>query len=823
MKKLLILVICTLSFTSLFAQQPTQNVRGKVVDSETNFPLVGVKVQIYTEDSTSIFRSITNPNGEFKINNVPVGKHNLVATFMTYDARTMSIEVNSGKETITNIGMQESFIEKEEVIVTARKKGDVINDLATISAREFSVEETNRYAGSRSDPARMASNFAGVQGADDSRNDIIIRGNSPLGVVWKVEGIDIPNPSHFSTAGSSGGPVSVLNNKILANSDFFMSAFPAEYGNSTSGIFDLKLRNGNNENHEFTGQFGFLGTEFVAEGPLNRAKKSSYLVMGRYSTLSMFQALGIQIGTSAVPVYGDGAFKFNWRLKKGGNLSFFAIGGKSEIKILVSDQTVVTDELYGEGDRDQYFGTSMITSGLVYKKSLSEKTFLVSTLAYSGDESHSHHDFLIRSTYQDNSVSPAIERIKVDSLFPLMGYYYKTNKASYYLAVNHKINRRHLLKAGLNFDAIHVNQLDSVLNQDSLNAGNYNVFRNRWDYQGLSFLVQPFIQWKVRITEKMDFTAGVHAQYYSGSNSISPFEPRLGWKYRMNKNQVVSAGAGLHSQMQPLYTYTYHFDNAPNNEGHNKNMDFTKSVHTGVAYEKSFTKSLNIRSEVYYQYLYNIPVEIQPSSFSMVNLGGGFQRFFPDTLENTGTGYNYGLEVTIQKFFDKSFYFLFSGTLYDSKYRGSDKVLRNTSYNGTFVTNLLAGKEFKLNNKNSLSAGIKVTYAGGKRYGYVDLPRTQAANELVYKDSLFNERQFREYFRFDVKVNWKKNSERVTHEIGLDLVNVFGIQNLLSLAYAPNVSDPSADPIGVRYQLGFLPIFYYKIDFRGKKKYRVTN
>jgi hypothetical protein len=818
MKNLLLSFSCFLLANAALAQS-VQNVRGKIIDIETNHPLYGVKIEIHTSDSIQKYRSFTDDLGAFTINNVPVGKYDMVTKFMTYDDKMVTIEVNSGKETIVNLGMQESFTEIQEVVVNARKKGGIINEMATISAQQFSVEETNRYPGSRSDPARMASNFAGVQGADDSRNDIIIRGNSPLGVVWKIEGVDIPNPSHFSTAGSSGGPVSVLNNKILANSDFFMSAFPAEYGNSVSGIFDLKLRNGNNENHEFTGQFGLLGTELVAEGPINKAKRSSYLVMGRYSTLSMFQALGIKIGTDAVPVYGDGAIKLNWALKKGGTLSYFAIGGKSKIDILVSDQTEVSEELYGEGDRDQHFGTAMITSGLVFKKSLNEKTFVASTLAFSHDVSQSHHELLKRSVFDE----AGIQKIKVDSIYPLMGYYFKTSKLSYYLSINHKLNRRNLIKTGINLDGIYVNQKDSVLNQDSINVYNYTTFNNRWDYKGTSLLAQPFVQWKYRITENMDFTAGVHVQYYSLSNSLSPVEPRLGWKYRMKKSQSISAGAGLHSQMQPLYTYTYHLLENPANEPHNQKMDFTKSLHSAVGYEKSFSKSFNVKSEVYYQYLYNIPVETHSSAFSMVNMGGGFQRFFPDTLENKGTGYNYGLEITVQKFFDKSFFFLFSGTLYDSKYRGSDKILRNTSYNGNFVTNLLAGKEFKLNEKNSITLGLKVTYAGGKRYGYVDLAKTQSANELIFSDSAFNSRQFREYFRMDAKINWKKNAKRVTHEIGVDLVNILGTKNLLSLAYAPNVGNPSAEPITQRYQLGFLPIFYYKIDFRGKPKTVLTN
>ena len=308
-----ILLLFYLSSAVAFAQQPTQTVRGKIFDSETQYPLVGAKVQVFTADSAKLYRALTNISGEFSIVNVPVGKHNLKASYLTYDTKEVTIEVNSGKETIVQVPMMESFIEQEAIVVSGRKKGAVINELALISAQQFSVSETDRYAGSRSDPARMASNFAGVGGADDSRNDIVIRGNSPLGVVWRVEGIDIPNPSHFSIAGSTGGPVSILNNKILGNSDFFMSAFPAEYGNSTSGVFDLKLRKGNDQKHEFTGQFGFLGTELLAEGPLSKDGKSSYLAMGRYSTLSLFKSMGIQIGTDAVPTYGDGAFKFNWK------------------------------------------------------------------------------------------------------------------------------------------------------------------------------------------------------------------------------------------------------------------------------------------------------------------------------------------------------------------------------------------------------------------------------------------------------------------------------------------------------------------------------
>jgi len=815
----LLITLFLLSVATIFSQTPTQTIRGRITDSETSFPLVGAKVMILTgkPEEDQKYRVITNEAGDFEIKKVPVGKYQITANFPTYDSKTQTIEVNSGRELIVNISLIEKVVEGKEITVTARKKGEVLNEMALLSAQQFSVEETNRYPGSRMDPARMASNFAGVQGADDSRNDIIVRGNSPLGVVWRVEGVDIPNPSHFAISGSTGGPVSILNNKILGNSDFFMSAFPAEYGNSTSGIFDLKLRNGNNNTHEFTGQFGFLGTEFLAEGPLSKNKKSSYLVMGRYSTLSIFQKLGIKIGTDAVPVYGDGAFKFNWQLKKGGQLSLFGIGGKSAIAIKISDQTEYSKEFYGEGDRDQYFGTSMYFAGLNYKKPINEKTFVSATLATSYEEQHANHNYLVRSL----AVTNGDTSIKVDNIYPLMGYYFRTLKNSAYVSFNHKISKKHLLRAGINVDLYHFNQLDSALRD----INNPASFIKRWDFQGFAAMVQPFAQWKWRVNDNMDVTAGLHAQYFSLSNSISPAEPRLGWKYRMKGNQSVFAGAGLHSQTQPLYTYNYFQTDAQGNRVYqNQKMGFMKSIHSGLGYEKSFAKSgLNIRTEAYYQYLYKVPVTVAPSAFSMINMGSGFARIFPDSLQNTGTGFNYGLELTIQKYFDKTFFFLFSGTLYDSKYYGSDGILRNTSYNGRYVANFLAGKEFRIGAKHVIGIGTKVTVAGGKRYGLVDVARTEALKDLVFLDSNYNDYKFKDYFRMDLKISWRMNAEKATHEIGIDFVNIFNTKNLLSLTYAPSLdpnvtNQPGYQPTAQKTQLGFLPIFYYKIDFKVKNK-----
>ena len=197
-KKLLNICVILIQFTSVFAQQ---TIKGKVVDLESQFPLPGVNVQFIDGDFTS--GVATDVNGRFKIEEVPLGRHQIRFTFIGYKPQIQTIVVNSGKEVVLNISIEESTEMLDAFEISANENREVNNEMAIISAQQFSVEETERYAGSRGDPARMASNLAGVQGADDSRNDIIVRGNSPLGVIYRVEGVTIPNPNHFAISGSS--------------------------------------------------------------------------------------------------------------------------------------------------------------------------------------------------------------------------------------------------------------------------------------------------------------------------------------------------------------------------------------------------------------------------------------------------------------------------------------------------------------------------------------------------------------------------------------------------------------------------------------------
>ena len=796
--KILLLSIISISF-SIYSQQ---TVKGKVVDLESQFPLPGVNVQFINGDFNS--GVATDINGNFKIENVPLGRKQIRFTFIGYTPHSQTIVVNSGKEVVINVSIEESTEMLEAFEVSSNEKREVNNEMAIISAQQFSVEETERYAGSRGDPARMASNFAGVQGADDSRNDIIVRGNSPLGVIYRVEGVTIPNPNHFAISGSSGGPLSILNNKFLGNSDFFSGAFPSEYGNSTAGVFDLKIRNGNNEKTEFTGQVGLFGAEFLMEGPLSKNNSASYLVMYRRATLSIFNKLGINLGTSAIPNYQDFAAKVNLPFKNGGNLSLWALGGNSNIDILISEQANPDEiDLYGENTKDQIFGTNMMVSGFTYTKPLNETTFIKSTTCINIENQKSNHDTISRDPSNWSDVT----------LSPYMAYDFNKTRYSNSSSFNKKLNKKNTLKIGWVADFTSFDFLDSIATNASI-----QTYRKRFDSRGDYFQLQPYVSWKHKFSDDFVLTAGltslfINVEENSADNSVtnfSPIEPRLGLKWNVTDKSAFSFGLGYHSQTQPLYSRYY--INEGNSSAHNENLDLTYSKHVVVGYSQKLNKNIGLKTEAYFQDLTGIPVEVSPSSFSLTNAGSGFARVFPDTLVNNGTGYNYGLEVTLQRYFNKNWHALFSGCLYNSRYTASDNIERNTSFNGIYALNFLAGREFEIGENKVLGVGLKLTSAGGKRYGIVNDSLSSLQGEVIFQDEGFNESQFQDYFRFDIKTTFKINQKKITHEIGVDLVNITNQSNILSLSYAPD-NPNSINGIVKNNQLGFLPIFYYRIDF----------
>ncbi len=792
MKKKSFLFIFLLCVLNLSAQTYTQTIRGKVIDADSKNILFGANVSLMNSDT--LIGSTTDIDGKFRLDKIPVGRRSLKIASLGYEETFVNnIIVTSGKEVVLTIELREKVYTSEVVEIVAEKdKTKANNDLVTVSSRNFLAEETGRYAGSRGDPSKMVANYAGVSSGNDARNDIIVRGNSPLGVLWRMEGIDIPNPNHFSAQGATGGPISMLNNNILGNSDFLTGAFPAEYGNKTAAVFDIKLRNGNNEQNEYTGSLGINGVELGAEGPISKKNGSSYLINYRYSTLEVFNKLGIRFGVSASPEYQDVSYKVNVPTKKAGIFTLWGIGGKSKLTLLDSERKE-TDWSYITGGQDLVFGSSMGATGISHLYFFNPKTSGKLSLSASG-------------TYLD---------AYVDTLSPVDKSKFLTRQnrstegnfiANYTLTK--KITAKHLVKAGITYQSIY---FDAESFEYSPQYGKYIYDLNV--KSSMADLVQGFLHWQFRPTDKITVNTGVHYQNFL-LNNTSALEPRFGLRFQATKKQSISLGYGMHSQMQPTIYYFYE-TYLPATDSYyrsNRNLDLSKSQHAILCYDFNFAKDYRLKLEGYYQYVYNVPVQKNhQSSFSMINVGNALEGIpLVDSLENSGDGENIGVELTIEKFFTKHFYYLATLSVYQSTYKGSDKVLHHTSYDGGYVFNALAGYEFNLGkNKNkALSVDLKFTQAGGNRYTPIDLEKSKLYGDVVYVDSEAFSKHLKDYSRFDIKVSYKTNRKKTSQSLFLVVENIFDTQNILRESY-----DPVLQKIQQEYQLGLFPYFGYKIEF----------
>ncbi len=769
----------------------TSTIRGTVVDAVTGFPLTGATVVL--THSSPPRGATTDQNGLFKIADIPVGRQSLEISFLGYESQFIgNLLVTSGKETVINVQLEESPLTVEEIVVKANKRKDgTINELVQVSGRTFSVEETERFAGSLGDPARMVANYAGVMTQNDSRNDIIIRGNSPMGVLWRLEGIEIPNPNHFGALGTTGGPVSMINNNLLTNSDFLTGAFPAEYGNATAGAFDLNLRSGNNQETEFTGQVGFNGFELGAEGPVKKnpnGVNSSYLANFRYSTLEVMSELGFVSGTGeAVPRYKDFTFLLDVPGTKFGRFKIFGLWGTSSIE-LGRELSDTSENSYNSVNTATDFGSNLIVTGLQHTYFINKALRLKSTISYQTTNATADLDSVNRreKTYK-----------------PWIRSYQQENKLSVTTQIRHKINSKNNYSVGFIADIMEINYLDSIYDTD------YQRFLTTADVKGDMNMLRAYTQWQHKFSNTLTGYAGINFQYFSLNDEFS-VEPRLSLNWQFSERQSVALGFGVHSQLQPNVVYVYQSYDSVNNNYYKTNEDvkFTKSNHFVLGYNYLIGANLRFKFESYYQQLYNVPVSGSSPEFSMLNAGADFGIPREENLINEGTGTNYGVEFTIERFLSSGFYALFTTSLFESKYKGYDGIERNTAFNGNYVFNLLSGYEFKLGAKGMLTFDVKTVWAGGKRYVPIDIEKSLNAGEEERDWSNAYKNKYDDYFRTDLRIGFKTNGKHIWQEWAIDLQNITGFKSIFMEGF-----DPQDGEVYTVYQQGFLPMFLYRIHF----------
>lgn len=781
MKSLTLIIILSLVSICITAQTLTQKIKGRVVDQESQSPIGFASVVIV--NSNPILSTLTDERGYFIIEQVPVGRYTIEVSFLGYNPQLIpEILVSSAKEAFVDVSLKQSITEISTVTVHAQSRKELpMNSMASISARSFSVEETRRYAGGLDDPARMASAFAGVTVGNLQDNAIVIRGNSPKGVSWRLEGIEIPNPNHFAGGNVAGGGfVTIFSSHMLSNSDFFTGAFPAEYGNALAGVFDMKFRNGNADTREHAVQVGMMGIDVGSEGPFVTGKKATYVCNYRYSTTGLVSALGL-IPSEQIPKYQDFSFKMHFPTDKFGAFSVWGIGG---MDVNSEPESTDSSEWEYDWDRVQYLWTlNTGAGGVSHKYVFGAKTFIHTTVGASGTQNKFDmkriDDALIlrdNSFFEDNS-----------------------GKITLSTSVNHKWNAKHTMRTGINHHIVHY----AIDLQVSLpgNAGEMVHYVNE---DGMSSYSEYFVQSKYDFTENLIVTAGIHANYFALNSNYS-IDPRVGASWKFSPNQTLSLGYGKHSQLEDLRMYMIRKEvdgiiNYPN-----KQLEMSQAHHLVLGYQLMMSKYMRLKIEPYYQYLYNIP-GIKDSSWSMINFTQDWT--FQEELQSNSIGVNKGVDVTIERFLHNNFYFLITASLFDSQYKADDDTWRDTRFNKTFVCNVLYGKEFIIKENSLLGVNGRLTYTGGERYSPVNYSESLLNKNVVFDDSQAFEKQFPSSYNLDITISYRINKTHRSSIIALQLKNALGSPMYSGFGYNYKTKTVDMDKAVV-----VIPVVSYKIEF----------
>lgn len=777
-KKIITLLLGALSFYVAHAQN-VQTVRGTITEKDKNQTIPYVTIVLSGNGRT--MGCVSDSLGNFVLESVPTGRYDLYASFLGYEPVVIKeFLVNGGKGISVDIEMRENPTTLEEVVVSPRiNKQKPINDMA-LGGRMLSVEEAGRYAGAADDPARLVSSFAGVT-QNVGNNGITVRGNAPKFLQWRMEGVEIPNPNHFADVTSfGGGGFTALSNQVLGNSDFFNGAFPAEYSNALSGVFDMYMRRGCNTDYRHALQVGALGIEGAAEGPFKKGYAGSYLFNYRYSTLSLlsFMLPEDADGTD----YQDLSFNIFLPAGKAGTFSLWGVG-----LIDRSGMTPETDHSkwkYEQDRQNQDVKQYMGAAGIKHKIYVDDGAHIQSTLATTANSIDMHTE-----QCEDN-----------DRLLPknVVRNTYWNFIASTYL--QKRFSRIHTNRTGFRWTGL---QYNLKFADTAKQLGDLVEIANE---SGFSSLANVYTESMLHFGDKMEMNIGIAGQWFTLNNHYT-IEPRWSMKWKFASRQSFSLAYGMHSRLEML---NYYFTKDANGRMINKDLDFTKAHHLSLGYDLSINENLHLRIEPYFQWLYDVPI-VPGSTFSMINLQGNEDWFISDRLKNEGNAVNYGIDITLERYMSHGFYYMATVSLYDSKYRTADNgKWFNSRYNRHFAVNLLAGKEWMLgsNRQNILGLSGKVTVQGGDRYSPIDMESSQLQHDAIHDESTPYSCWFNPMMLAHLTVNYKINSQKVSHEFAAKLINITGYKDYYGHRY--NFQNNTVE---AEREANILPNISYKIYF----------
>ena len=787
----LFLLALTMAGSQLYSQTPDllyQNLKGRVIDKDTQQPIGSAMIRV--GDSTSRLVTLSDENGYFLIKDIPVGRQLVYCEFVGYQPFVNDqLILNSVKEGNLTIALSENTSFETGPVMIQAKVFPIapINSFMVGSSRSIDVNETNN-AGVVNDPNRLAMGFPGVQGNGDNVNELIIRGNSPAGMTYRLEGVDIPNPNHFVNNSSSGGGITIFSAQLLGPSDFSTGAFPAEYGNSLAGLFDMHFRKGNDEQHEFRFKLGMLGIDLAAEGPFSKKGKSSFLANYRYSTLGILNELGFRlVGERVDNRFQDLSFNLTFPGKnEKSTITVFGLGGLSQENFLPVED-VEKWQSYDDY-RTEDNTTNMGAAGVTFTHLLNSQSFLKVVIA--GMSSY--------ASFREDTLNAQMQAATVKDAL------YSDQRLSTAIYYNRKFSTRTYMKAGLLGSMLFYKYHQSELN------------RFKWQYDlirmadGESWLLQPFVQFRHRLSEALTVNAGLHVLGIGLTNSFA-LDPRASLKLQPAADWSLSLAYGMHSMMVPMASYFVLDALSSHTPYPNLGLDPIRAHHLVLGGEKLFGRSMRLGIELYYQSLFQMPVS--PSDTATYWLLNDYNSYAERQLVSQGSGKNMGVDLTLEKSFRGGFSFLLNTSLFQSTYETLEKKERNTRYNTGISASLTAGKEFKLGKRKTLETSLRVLFRGGQYYTPGDPTASMIAREYIPNEALAYTEQLPEYLRIDFRVAYRVNRPKAAYLFSLDVQNAANRDNVRDQIY-----DTTQEELVFRYFGGLIPVISFQIDFGGKGK-----
>lgn len=739
----LILWLCTLQ---VFAQ-PSGKLTGYVKDSKTQEPLIGVTVKIDSINKGAA----TNASGYYVIKNIEPGNYTVTASYIGYKAVSQyDVRISSGNVRELNFALEEKTREMDEVKVKARP---FAKDPATpTSVQSLSAKELTSFPGGNNDVARVAQSLPGVAGSAGFRNDLIIRGGAPVENVYYLDGIRVPAINHFSTQGSTGGPVGMLNVSLVENVELNSSAFHARYDDAMSGVLKFDQQTGSKENLQGNVRVGFSEAGATLEGPLQQNGNTTFMISARRSYLQFLFDL---INLPFLPAYWDYQYKIT---HKPDNKNTFVLTGLGSIDDFTFNPPRREEFEEGEEGRIAYIDR------LATLENIPENEQWTSTAGFSWKRliDEGYWKWVVSGNMLDNqAIKYDNNRKGVDSLKRLDFHARETEGRSRFEMTRFMGDWTLTGGAGL----IYVHFFNNTFNRiPELRTAEGNLRRPGFNVSFSTDLrfarFGPYVQLDRKfLSNRLSFSAGLRSDMNTftttGMQGWQTLSPRMGLSYALNEKWNINASAGRFFRLPQYLTLGFRDTTG---SYVNKDAAYIRSDHLVAGFEYFPRRGTRISLEGFYKKYKNYPVS-EEDNISLANLGGGFGIVGNEAVNSKGLGRAYGAECMLRQKLTANFYGILAYTFYRSAYTNArQQKYVPSSWDYRHILTFTGGYRLP----RQWEIGARIRFLGKNPYTPLDTALSRPAyaqNRQTVKDydRINTERVPGYYFSFDIRVDKKWN------------------------------------------------------------------